>query len=40
MLIGIIIGVILGFFFKPQIENGMNKVSKYIKDRNNRSDDY
>lgn len=32
----LIVGVVLGYFFKPQIENGFQKVKRMIQD--NRSD--
>ena len=40
MLWAVIIGVVLGFFFKPQIEDGLHKVSRYIKDKRNKHNDY
>lgn len=40
MIFGIIIGVVLGFVFKPQIENGLRKVSRYINDQRDKHNDY
>ncbi len=39
MLFGVIIGIGVGFFFKPQIEDGLHKVANYLKDRKNRHHD-
>lgn len=35
MWFGLILGVVLGYFFKPQIDRGVQKVSRMIRD--NRS---
>lgn len=40
MILGIIIGVAIGFFFQPQIKQGIHKVAGLLKDRNNHSDRY
>lgn len=39
MLLGILIGIVLGYFFKPQIDILVGKIIKLIKDnRRNKSD--
>jgi hypothetical protein len=35
MWFGLILGVVLGYFFKPQIDKGVQKVARMIRD--NRS---
>lgn len=35
-VVWIIVGVALGYFFKPQLDRGVKKITKMIKD--NRSD--
>jgi hypothetical protein len=32
---GLVVGVVLGYFFKPQLDKGVQKVTKMIRD--NRS---
>jgi hypothetical protein len=36
MIFGMIIGIGIGFFFKPQIEDGLHKVADYMKERRNK----
>ena len=35
-IVWILVGVALGYFFKPQLDRGVKKISRMIKD--NRSD--
>lgn len=39
MIFGIIIGVVLGYLFKPQIDNALRSVVKKISDKRNNDDD-
>lgn len=34
MIFWLLVGVALGWFFKPQIDKGVNKIVRRIKDRN------
>jgi hypothetical protein len=38
MLLGLIIGIAIGFFFKPQIETVVVKVIRMIKDNRKKDD--
>lgn len=40
MFMGIIVGVALGYFFKPQIEEGSKKLIKIIKANLNKGKTY
>lgn len=40
MFMGIIVGVALGYFFKPQIEEGAKKLVKIIKANLNKGKTY
>ncbi len=37
LLLGIIIGIVLGYIFKPQIEKVLIKTVKYIKSKSSHS---
>ena len=37
LLLGIIIGVVLGYIFKPQLEKVLIKTVRYIKQKSSRS---
>ncbi len=39
MFFWLIVGVALGYFFKPQIDRIVNKAIRYLKDNRNRYDD-
>jgi len=39
MILWIIIGIAIGYHFKPQIENGIQKLQQFIRDRQNKFDD-
>ncbi len=39
MILGIIIGIAVGFFFNPQIEGGLRKIAGHIN-KKKKHDDY
>ena len=39
MLLGLIIGIVLGYIFKPQLEKYVIKAIRYIKDKNRDHDE-
>jgi hypothetical protein len=39
LVFGILIGIAIGYFFKPQLDHGMRKLIRYVKDHND-SDRY
>lgn len=36
-MFGILIGVVIGYMFKPQIEKGLVKALRFIRDKESRS---
>ena len=36
MIFWILVGIVIGYFFKPQIDRVVQKTIRYIKDRQNR----
>ena len=40
MIFWIIVGVVIGYFFKPQIDRLVHKTVRYIKDRQDRAGRY
>lgn len=36
MIFWTVIGIVIGFFFKPQIEDGLHRVAGYIQDKRSK----
>jgi hypothetical protein len=40
MIFGIIIGIAIGYFFKPQLDQGVRKLVRYIKSKDDTNNYY